>query len=533
MPARYGSAPFVLACVVMLGASVLPARAAIAQVPTCGDGVVDAGENCDDGNVGGGDCCSADCQTPDVRCGLGLDHYQCYQIKERVKTNKFQPVTVSLADQFETIDESLVKKPRFICNPVDKNGEGIADPTAHQVCYTNRDDRSAVGKFAKRTIEVSNQFGLQRLIVQRPNHVCLPAAKAIDPALPGAPPAALDHFRCYKAKPEPGTVIPEVEVTLEDQFNRRLYRTKKCVRFCNPVSKNGEPILNAAGHLMCYRLKDLGPLQDALYGGVAHGSAVDPGAVLTIDQGDGSGLLLADPVTPGGLSGLAFDSTGRLFGSTASGTGTASALVQIDPDTGALVATVGTISDGAIDLRIGDLAFEPGTDALFGIAQNAQLYTIDTTTALATLVGNPGLADNGGLAFASDGTLYLATTGFSTFELVTIDPTDASVQTTVVSDRGIDGLGIRGDGVLFATAAGATTQGGGKSDLIVTMALDGTTTVVGNTGAGAAADLDFRPDNPQPRVDVNTADQLGDLTLQARRKAAKMLCVPSTKTVLP
>ena len=525
--------PSALAAMMMfaLAGSVLSPRSASAQV--CGDGVVTAGENCDDGNVVGGDCCSADCQTPDVTCGLGLDHYQCYQIKERVKTNKFQSLTVKLQDQFETVDESRIKKPRFICNPVDKNGEGIVDPDAHQVCYTNKDDRSAIGKFVKRTIEVSNQFGLQTLVVNRPNNVCLPAAKAIDPDQPGPVPLTLDHFRCYKAKPAKGSFIPEVEVTLEDQFNRRLYRTKKCARFCNPVSKNDEAILNNEGHLMCYRLKDLGPLQDAMYGGVANGSPVDPGAVLTIDQGDGSGLLLDDPVTPGGLTGLAFDSTGRLFGSTAAGVGTFSELVEIDPDTGGLLATVATINDGVNDLRIGDLAFQPGTDVLFGIAQNALLYTIDVATALATLVGDPGLLDNGGLAFTPGGTLYLATTGFSTLELVTLDPTDASVQSTVVTDRGIDGLGIRADGVLFATEAGGAGQGGGKPDVIVTLALDGTTTVVGNTGAGSAADLDFRPDNPQTRIDVNTEDQFGDLTLQARRKAAKLLCVPSTKTVLP
>ena len=31
-------------------------------VSDCGNGVIDAGEQCDDGNVLGGDCCSASCQ---------------------------------------------------------------------------------------------------------------------------------------------------------------------------------------------------------------------------------------------------------------------------------------------------------------------------------------------------------------------------------------------------------------------------------------------------------------------------------------
>ena len=32
-------------------------------VPTCGDGILDGGEACDDGNTVGGDRCSADCST--------------------------------------------------------------------------------------------------------------------------------------------------------------------------------------------------------------------------------------------------------------------------------------------------------------------------------------------------------------------------------------------------------------------------------------------------------------------------------------
>ncbi|HSQ00642.1 MAG TPA: CHRD domain-containing protein [Candidatus Dormibacteraeota bacterium] len=37
-------------------------RGQIVRVPTCGDGIVDAGETCDDGNLVSGDCCSSSCQ---------------------------------------------------------------------------------------------------------------------------------------------------------------------------------------------------------------------------------------------------------------------------------------------------------------------------------------------------------------------------------------------------------------------------------------------------------------------------------------
>ena len=37
-------------------------RGQIVRVPTCGDGILDAGETCDDGNLVNGDCCSSLCQ---------------------------------------------------------------------------------------------------------------------------------------------------------------------------------------------------------------------------------------------------------------------------------------------------------------------------------------------------------------------------------------------------------------------------------------------------------------------------------------
>ena len=47
--------------------------------PQCGDGVVEPGEDCDDGNTADGDCCSATCQfePAGTACGGGCDPGTC------------------------------------------------------------------------------------------------------------------------------------------------------------------------------------------------------------------------------------------------------------------------------------------------------------------------------------------------------------------------------------------------------------------------------------------------------------------------
>ena len=79
--------------------------------------------------------------------------------------------------------------------------------------------------------------------------------------------------------------------------------------------------------------------------------------------------LSAKPVANVGLPGLAFHPDGRLFASTVT-SGNPSSLIQINPDTGALIATIGQINDNGTPLSIGDLSFQPGTGVLYGITSN-------------------------------------------------------------------------------------------------------------------------------------------------------------------
>jgi hypothetical protein len=247
-----------------------------------------------------------------------------------------------------------------------------------------------------------------------------------------------------------------------------------------------------------------GLAQTTLFGGVGRGSSENPGAILTIDQANRTATVLGagagDPQA--GITGLAFDSAGRLFASTTNaplfGGTPFSTLIRIDPLTGEQVASIGTIRlADRTTVVINDLAIQPGTDVLFGTAINVStnsndIYTIDKTTAVATFIGNTGVI-GATLAFGPDGTLYQTSAefgdmGFLRGFLNTLDPATAAVLTTSMpfTEAHIGALAVRPtDGVIFASS--------GMPGDIYTLSSDGVLTLVGNTGAGGPGDLAFTP----------------------------------------
>jgi hypothetical protein len=62
-----------------------------------------------------------------------------------------------------------VVRPEAFCNPVDKDGSGINDPSAHLACYKIRDVRGdEFPKFERRRVEVGDQFGTHTLLLKPP-----------------------------------------------------------------------------------------------------------------------------------------------------------------------------------------------------------------------------------------------------------------------------------------------------------------------------------------------------------------------------
>ncbi len=196
-----------------------------------------------------GDACTLDQCDGQGNCDNfagGSDHFKCYKTVN--VGAPFTARTVDLEDQFGTTVAEVSKPGRF-CNPADKNLEGIADPTAHLMCYKVREPKPVPVD-----VIVENQFGEQRLTVSRVDTLCTPAEKDGVPS-----PLNLNHFKCYKVKPTKGSPQwIEQQVDVADQFEDKLTRLIKPAFLCNPVDKNGEGIPCEENHLVCYRIKDAG-----------------------------------------------------------------------------------------------------------------------------------------------------------------------------------------------------------------------------------------------------------------------------------
>jgi hypothetical protein len=96
-----------------------------------------------------------------------LDHFKCYRV-----FGKTVDVVVNAQDQFSQ-EDMLVGRPVLLCNPADKNWEGINNPNQHLVCYATK---SATDE--PRGVVVDNQFGQRGLkVLQRENLLCVPSEK--------------------------------------------------------------------------------------------------------------------------------------------------------------------------------------------------------------------------------------------------------------------------------------------------------------------------------------------------------------------
>ena len=288
-----------------------------------------------------------------------LDHFLCY----RAAPSDFKARDVKLRDQFGRSQARVLRRTN-LCNPVDKNNEGIQDRRAHLVCYTIK----RRNPFQRRDVAVTNQFVQDyRLRVVGPTHLCLPSAKSKREPRTAQEIPKLDHYQCYRVRPlKP---FDPRDVRLRDQFGKVGARVGQVVQLCNPVSKNGGDVRNARDHLVCHAIRP--------------NERFDPLKVFITNQFETRSVLEAVRrerlCLPSSKRVLKPDLTPTIVGgvqvSCPGGQGTCTTVVNFRID------NIGTAAAGAFNARVrADPALgTTGTVAVAGLAAGASTGTLSTT----------------------------------------------------------------------------------------------------------------------------------------------------------
>jgi len=106
-----------------------------------------------------------------------VDHFKCYGVSVPIGApTPFKSVEVLLQDQFTGAPRRFsLKKPRLLCNPVDKNDEGIKNEDGHLLCYKVKPAKGELKHERRIGVYVANQFGGQQLDTKKEELLCMPA----------------------------------------------------------------------------------------------------------------------------------------------------------------------------------------------------------------------------------------------------------------------------------------------------------------------------------------------------------------------
>jgi PEP-CTERM motif len=238
-------------------------------------------------------------------------------------------------------------------------------------------------------------------------------------------------------------------------------------------------------------------------------NSINNGALVTLDQTNAAVSLVGTPSGVARITGLAFDASGNLYGSTITGGGfpppstitLSSDLIRLNPATGALLQNAVPITANGAHLGIAEITVQPGTGILFGVEarddglnQSGNLWKIDPQTGAATRVGSAGKFFNT-ITFAPNGTLYLEAAdlamGPTNPSLNVIDPNTGMILSSQATTDYFGALAVRPtDGVLLAST-------GDSAKLMTINPANGAETLVGSTGLNYVGALAFSP-VPEP-----------------------------------
>lgn len=225
-------------------------------------------------------------------------------------------------------------------------------------------------------------------------------------------------------------------------------------------------------------------------------SATAPATLYSISPTTGA-------ATPIGLIGfnnvgaLAFDGNGVLYGISSSGASDVLITINTSTGVGTLVGSTGLAPAPPSNHSMADMTFRPSDGTLFAMTGGRELYTINKTTGLATLIATLVVYDGNALAFSSSNVLYSArartpTTAF----LDTLNQTTGATLTTLalIYDAAFGSSEPRANAMDFDLATGvlwASVQSGNNSTAVHSIGMidiaTGAVTRVGPTVAGLDA----------------------------------------------
>lgn len=260
----------------------------------CGDGVRDAGEACDDGNLTDADCCSSAC-TPaedgdacddgrgctaddaclagtctgvpsDALCPLELERLVCWGARGKgFARRKAEPVPDALrADDVGTgLD---VGPPSLLCGAAvpDDAGRTVAPGARVQfVAHRARASRTKPRpKPLNRGVTVRHALGSVQLTVKRPTQLLVPANVGDGATAPGP---TSRRLACYGVKapkrrkgstPPPGSFVSGATITLSDLRGGPLdYVLGPPVALCTSERASDAGPTGRPGYLVCHRAK--------------------------------------------------------------------------------------------------------------------------------------------------------------------------------------------------------------------------------------------------------------------------------------
>ncbi len=181
--------------------------------PVCGDGARQPGEACDKAPSADGACCNADCSA-----------FLCV-------TPTATPTPAGTRTVTPTVNGASTATP----TPSRTVTPAATTPTASSVGAT---DTPTAAPTATRTATST--------LTPTPIPTTTPAAVP-----------AVDHYKCYKARPAPGTSrLVAIEARLEDAFESKLAKVVKTDSLCVAVGVDGHAIQDPQATLQCYAIRD-------------------------------------------------------------------------------------------------------------------------------------------------------------------------------------------------------------------------------------------------------------------------------------